>query len=262
MRIVGFYHAPDLPHWNEVMSDQLTKMSESGLLDRIDELHICMCGNPNSFSAAQESLKEYSNIFWIHVETDTQLGEWPTLTYLKDYCDKHPEEFYVMYTHLKGLSKFGDPYREGWRQYMDYWQIERWEDNVAALDQNYETTGINFNDEAAYTSRNFSNVWPHYSGNFWWARASYVRRLDPLQDPRTIVWGTPSKLLVHGDFVTGVALDPGNFRYENEAWIGSKNPTYFELAYSPGKFDHDYHAKNVLPREQFDENTNPLLKRK
>jgi hypothetical protein len=60
----------------------------------------------------------------------------------------------------------------------------------------------------------------------------------------------------------GVALDPGNVRYENEAWIGSQHPAYFELAYSPGKFDHDFHMNNLWPRERFDENVNPLLKTK
>ena len=257
MRIVGFYHTPDLPGWNEVMSDQLTKMSESGLLDRIDELHVCMNGNPSSFITAQETLAEYKNVVFIPVSDTTDRGEYPTLNYLKDFCDKHTEEFYVMYTHLKGLSKLGDPYRNDWRQYMDYWQIERWEDNVAALDRNYETTGINFNDHPA----RIHDIWPHYSGNFWWARASYVRRLEPLQDPYRIQWGTPSKLLVNPDG-TGIRLDPGNVRYENEAWIGSQNPVYFELAHSPGKLDHDYHMKNLWPRDRFEENVNPLLPNK
>jgi hypothetical protein len=261
MRIVGFYHTPDMPGWNEVMSDQLSKMSESGLLDRIDELHVCMNGNPASFVTAQDILKEYTNVFFIPVSTTTDRGEYPTINYLKDFCDKHTEEFYVMYTHLKGLSKRGDPCRNDWRQYMDYWQIERWEDNVAALDQNYETTGINYNDDPT----RISNTWPHYSGNFWWARSSYIRRLEPLQDPYTMVWGTPSKLLVHGPVGPmanqGVALDPGNVRYENEAWIGSQNPAYFELAHSPGKLDHDFHANNLWPREHFEENVNPLLVR-
>lgn len=253
MKIVGFYHAPDLPGWNEVMSDQLTKMSESGLLDTIDQLHICMSGNPDSFKPAQETLAEYTNVHWIATERDTKLGEYPTLKYLKEFCNAHNEEFYVMYTHLKGLSKRGDPYRDGWRQYMDYWQLERWQDCVTALEQGYETAGINYNDQQNTQNDN----WPHYSGNFWWARASYIRKLDVLQDPRNIVWGTPSKYLMSNN--QGILLDPGNFRYEHEAWIGSMNPKYFELAHSPGKFDHDYHAKNIYPREKFDDNINPLL---
>jgi hypothetical protein len=254
MKIIGFYHTPDMPGWNEVMSDQLTKMSESGLLDRIDELHVCMNGNAASFQTAQELLQEYDNIFFVPVSTTTDRGEYPTLNYLKAYCDKQTDEFFVMYTHLKGLSKRGDPYRNDWRQYMDYWQIERWEDNVTALSQNYETTGINFNDHPARTH----DIWPHYSGNFWWARASYIRKLEPLNDPYTIQWGTPSKLLVSPDG-TGIPLDPGNVRYENEAWIGSGNPVYFELASSPGKLDHDFHMNNLWPRDQFEENINPQL---
>jgi hypothetical protein len=257
MKIVGFYHAADLPHWQNVMNDQLTKMSESGLLDHLDELHICTNGNQDSFAQAKEYLSDYTNITWPHVNDHAQIGEYPTLNYLKNYCDNSQEEFYVMYLHLKGLSKFGDPYRDSWRQYMDYWQIERWEDCVAVLDQNYETAGINYNDQPNVQNHS----WPHYSGNFWWARASYIRRLTPLNDPKTVVPGTPSKLLYFPDG-RGIPLDPGNYRYENEAWIGSENPAYFELAHSPGKTDHDYHAKNVYPRDRFEENVNPLLPKK
>lgn len=258
MKIVGFYHCASLPNFNEVMSDQLTKMSESGLLDRLDEFHICMTGNSENFKPAQEVLSEYENIQWHYVNTRTDLGEFPTLDYLKQYCDKNDQEFLVMYLHLKGLSKYGDPYRNDWRQYMDYWQIERWQDCVGVLEQNYDTCGINYNDSDQLVG---NDIWPHYSGNFWWARASYIRKLQPLQNPLSIQWGTPSSLLVYPNN-RPVLLDPGNFRYEHEAWIGSANPAYFELAHSPGKLDHDFHMKNLWPRERFDDNINPQLKKR
>jgi len=179
MKIIGFYHVADLPHWNEVMSDQMTKMSESGLLDRIDELHVCTNGKESSFNAARKAMSEYSNIYWQHVNEHSLIGEYPTLNVLKRYCDTHTEEFLVMYVHLKSLSAWGDANRLDWRHYMDYWQLERWEDCVNVLLQGYETAGINFNDKPNVQNDN----WPHYSGNFWWARASYIRRLPQLLNP-------------------------------------------------------------------------------
>jgi hypothetical protein len=256
MKIIGFYHVADLPHWNEVMTDQMTKMSESGLLDRIDELHVCTNGNASSFIAAQHATKEFDNMHWQHVNQHSLIGEYPTLNVLKNYCDTHTEEFLVMYVHLKSLSGWGDANRQDWRHYMDYWQLERWEDCVRVLQQGYETAGINYNDQ----SNGQNDNWPHYSGNFWWARASYIRRLPQLNNPLELQWGTVSKLL-HFPDGRGIPLDPGNYRYENEAWVGSGSPAYFELAHSPGKTDHDFHKNHPWPRERFEDNVNPLLPR-
>ena len=51
--------------------------------------------------------------------------------------------------------------------------------------------------------------WVHYSGNFWWARCDYVRRLRPLR----------AELL---DLTTHTPrTDPPRGRYLAEWWIGS-----------------------------------------
>lgn len=255
MKKVVFYHLNDLPGWNELMSDQLTKMSESGLLEEADTVYLCTNGNPASFTAATAALKEYENVHWHHVSDRYDLWEYPTLDFLKKTCDSSTEEFYVAYIHLKGLSRPADGPRRNWREFMDYWTIERWEDNIKTLDQNYDTVGVNYND-----SDRGQNGWPHYSGNFWWARASYIRKLTPLVNPLAMQWGTPSTLLIQANG-EGVRLDPGNFRFEHEAWIGSENPAYFEIAYSPGKYDHDFHQHQLYPRERFTESVNQLLKK-
>ena len=52
-------------------------------------------------------------------------------------------------------------------------------------------------------------TWAHYSGNFWWARCDYVRRLEPLRVERLdMTTHTPKG-------------DPPKGRYLAEWWLGS-----------------------------------------
>lgn len=234
MKIKVFVHLNDLPGAFDLMSEQLTLASESGLLDTAEEVILCTNGNANNFTAAKEVMAEFENVKFVHVSNNTGLWEFPTLDYMKHVVDTSEEEFYICYFHLKGLSRRGDACVQDWRQYMEYWCIDRWEDNVAKLDEGMDTVGANY----------IEGPWSHYSGNFWWARASYVRKLEPLVHPDNIAWGTPSKYI-------DAILDNGNFRYEHEAWIGSKNPVWAELHSSPGKLIPGWHFEHPYPRELY-----------
>jgi hypothetical protein len=237
MKIKIYVHLNDLPGAFELMSEQLTLVSEVGLLDAAAEVVLCTNGNPNSFDAAKQILnkEEYPNVTFVHTSDRTNLWEYPTLDLMKQECDVvREEEFYICYFHLKGLSRLGDQRVKDWREYMQYWCIERWEDNVKKLDEGIDTVGTNF----------IETPWPHYSGNFWWARASYIRKLDPLVHPDNLPWGQPSKYI-------NAKLDDGNFRYEHEAWIGSKNPVWAELHSTPGKLVPGWHFENTYSRELY-----------
>ena len=58
MKIKVFVHLNDLPGAFEVMSEQMTLASESGLLDAAEEVVLCTNGNPDSFTAAKEILNK------------------------------------------------------------------------------------------------------------------------------------------------------------------------------------------------------------
>lgn len=236
MKIKIYVHLNDLPGAFDLMSEQMTLASEVGLLDSAEQVVLCTNGRESSFAAAKEVLNstDFPNVKFVHTSDDTKLWEYPTLDQLKKDCDSTDEEFYICYFHLKGLSRLGDTRVTDWRNYMQYWCIERWEDNVAKLDEGMDTVGANF----------IEAPWPHYSGNFWWARASYIRKLDPMVHPRDLPWGQPSRYI-------DAKLDEGNFRYEHEAWIGSKNPVWAELHASPGKQTPGWHFEHTYPRELY-----------
>ena len=70
------------------------------------------------------------------------------------------------YLHTKGLRHFGTPNESqviDWINLMLYWNIERWQLATQRLNV-FDTYGCN-------------DIGWHYSGNFWWATSSHIRKL-------------------------------------------------------------------------------------
>jgi ADP-heptose:LPS heptosyltransferase len=249
-KIKVFYHVAELPGWNNMMTDQLTTLYESGLLEAADQVHICVNGDMKNFDPAKSVTKQFKNIQWHQVNKDAKLNEYPTLDFLKKHCDDSNEEFYICYMHMKGLSRPTDSNTRDWRKYLEFWGIERWKTNVSALDEDVDAVGTNWFDkhEVVLDPRgNKVTVFPHFSANFWWARASYIRSLKPLVHPDNIVIGEFGELQQQ-------PYSEANMRYDNEAWIGSGKPRIHCIHESPGKTAYPgWHFDNPYPREKYDE---------
>ena len=140
------------------------------------------------------------------------------------------EPFYICYIHLKGLLRWGDENVGDWRNFMNYYAIEQWKENVAKLEEGYDTVGTNYNTEP----------WPHFAGNFWWANSAYVASLDHLHHPEDRMNRAYTQFAPHPT--------QSHWRFDHEAWVNSKNPKYFELARSlePGErhYRERYSAEN------------------
>lgn len=92
--------------------------------------------------------------------------EFPTLEALWKASVESPEAF-VLYFHTKGASARTER-MDQWRRFLEWGVLEQWELCVRSLTEGFDAVGPNF--MAASGS-------PHFSGNFWWARASYVSSL-------------------------------------------------------------------------------------
>jgi hypothetical protein len=234
-KIKIFMHLNDMPGSHALMSEQLSRLSETGLLDQANRVFLCTNGKEENFLKAMEVMSVYGQVRFIHTANRTDFWEFPSLDLLKRNCDADgDEEFNVFYFHLKGLSRLNDQNVIDWRKFMEYHMIDRWEECVEKLESGYDLVGTNI----------IEKPWLHTSGNFWWSKSSYIKKLDPLISPDKYQWGTPSKY-------TGAVLDGGNFRYDHEAWIGSANPTFFEIASTPGKEEPGWHFKNPYPEELY-----------
>jgi len=233
-----FMHLNDMPGAFDLLGEQLTRMSESGLLDAAEKVILCSNGNPDSFMPAQQAIGDYQNCKWYHTSNRTDLWEFPTLDLVKRNCDATlgDEEFNVCYLHLKGLSRPGDQRVIDWRNFMEHYTIDKWEENIAKLDEGYDLVGTNI----------IEQPWLHSSGNFWWSKSSYIKnKLSALPNPeKDLKWGTPSPY-------TGAILDGGNFRYDHEAWVCTGNPKWFEIASTPGKQTPGWHFDNLYPESNY-----------
>jgi len=94
----------------------------------------------------------------------------------------------VLYIHSKGITKEKYPAVQDWIDMMVYFLIERHEATRKLLDKfdtcgtNLIKVGANFLKRSA-TCDDVKKSY-HYSGNFWWAKSTYLRTLDPKIGPK------------------------------------------------------------------------------
>lgn len=237
--MIKFYlHTPELYGWQSVFADAVERMAISGMVQDVDEINICINGNWSTMSEVLEPLTMLCNKFRIRtVNSDASKHEWPTMNCIKNDVVSSMRRDIIGYAHLKGLSpnRYGLQSTIDWRRYLFYWTIERWRDHVQAIEDGYDTSGVNW----------LERPQPHYNANFWWAASGHLRALTRLDDPATMVWGTPSRYLANTN------LDPGNFRFENEAWVCSRPGKHHELHHTPAKNDCDFHYNNEYPERLY-----------
>lgn len=178
-----FYHVYPGENWEYMFQEQIGALHLSGLIDEYPHFHIGFNGDVSLLPLAVRGFsKENQNK---QEETDTlrALGEW---------CKENPNAL-VLYMHTKGVSR-QTPETEDWRHSMEYFCIHQWRKCVEALGSDAEVAGINWQEQTSM------GYFPHFSGGFWWAKASYV------------AVNCDEKYLEHPN------------RYMREFWIGSGKP--------------------------------------
>jgi hypothetical protein len=222
-KIVITYHAFLFePYFRGMMFEQFAKLKSSGLFDACSKLHIGIVNQSiDGVQWVRDCWKESDKVE-IEVYPDN-LEETRTLSWLRDYAKDHSDE-YVLYFHTKSIWRYTKN-TEDWRRYMEYFNIENWRECVQRLDVEYDCCGVMWNVDTPL------GMHPHFSGNFWWAKTSYINKLD------------------HS------FLESSN-RYDREFWIGTDpNVKAFEmhnsrlndkesLIASKGHYDVEYPRSN------------------
>jgi hypothetical protein len=165
--IRGFWHIGALGDWRSIVREQYRKLRASGLYDATDEIVVGFIGG--------KTLRHELDVpivgdpkFKVFATDDVTDFEFPTLARLWQAAQEQRAPYLCYYFHTKGASYQGDSRQraaKAWREYMEFFNLERWRDCVAALER-YETCGVELQCEAS-----------HYSGNFWWATSEYIRKL-------------------------------------------------------------------------------------
>jgi hypothetical protein len=192
------FHIPDTPsHWELLLYEQLDCIEGSGLQHQC-EVEICVSSNQENYKKLQEIIKSYSFLksSWFDITIEENKNHYEGTTLLKLYieCSSYDN---IGYIHSKGITLLSKEVNR-WRKVLEYGVIEKWNDNINALNKGYDVSGIFW-------------MGNHFSGNFWWAKSSYIETL-----PRPVIekWDNHN-----------VPVDSHwSSRYRYEGWIGIENP--------------------------------------
>jgi hypothetical protein len=99
--------------------------------------------------------------------------EFITLDLIQKDKEKFGDSDYILYLHTKGASKLDDTgYKniKSWRELMNYFNIEKCKNVIKIFEKSqYNTYGVLLGNVGK---------WQLYSGNFWWAKASYLKTIN------------------------------------------------------------------------------------
>lgn len=188
--LVGFYHLCQRGEWRNIFAEYVAQCRASGLAEALSNVYVTVLGN--------EPLELEPPFREIYRSANLAEMEFPALAFMHAYSCLHPDTT-IFYAHSKGVLHPGDKHTRDWREYMVWGCIERWRDCVAQLREGADMAGVEWHEGGWPVGSKKPKVQVKtgfWAGNFWWARAEYLKRL-------------PSPTM----------LDIRN-RWECEAWIG------------------------------------------
>ena len=171
MKIAIFYHIAQMGMSAFIYQQQLHRLYTSGLIEVADYIHFGVNGDNELFNVPDKV---------VVVQNRNWKEETETLISLRDFCNQNPD-YKVLYFHTKGVSK-GNLQTNAWRLYMEYFVIDKWKECVEYLND-YDCCGTDHYPTGATIWSNGDVVLPKektsfFAGNFWWANASYINRLN------------------------------------------------------------------------------------
>jgi len=174
-----------------VIDIQLDTLKKSGILDhaslrvRVGLMQTRMA-NRRSITTTKQVLEDAVERFTCSTKHPVTIEYWEasgnpslkeceTLNLIRNWC-RAPErrDDFVFYFHNKGKDREKElwyPNIRDWRNYMMYFNLEKWWLCANSLSQGIPTCGVDLRMDSSGTQ-------PHYSGNYWWARCDWVARIS------------------------------------------------------------------------------------
>jgi hypothetical protein len=166
-KIIGYFHICQKGNWEKSFDIIFNKIKNYGLYDATDEIRMIIVNDYENIIYNERFNDEKIKPFY---KGNSYIYERATLLHMKENSVKD-DSCYYWYVHSKGISHFNTPIEKNvldWIKYLLYWNIEKWEIAIDALNNDYDTYGCNYSE---------ISVQPHYSGNFWWAKSEYIKKL-------------------------------------------------------------------------------------
>ena len=215
--IIILYHLFQAERWEQIFAEQIGALYLSGLVEAATEIIISVTGKT---PISTETLSDKFSV----VYRDNGFGEYPTLVMAREKAFQYPDA-QILYFHSKGISH---PSRnqDDWRMMLQYFTIIKWKEALAYL-----------NDHDVVTQQWRVKPVIHPSGNYWWANAEYLQKLDP------DYMGGPSAVDSMGN--------SRNDRSKQEFWLGTipakvknmyeSNMNHYTEEYPPNRYTKAYY---------------------
>jgi len=171
-------HVATMNNWEDIVEELISFAKRDNLLKETELLTLVVIGSeaskltstgrltlPHSKRKRNKGTGRPKNIKIVSGGRNLLQYEGPTIKELWKKCNSVDEEFYVYYIHTKGASYGPNPKSDSWRREMAEFILGNWRRCVEQLDLGRDTCGIKREKD-------------HYAGNFWWAKASYIRTLE------------------------------------------------------------------------------------
>ena len=203
MNRIAYYHTyltDNSAVWSSIIMEQFKVMEDSGLIGDLDVMNVTAITQRDDrmdkfvslcesfgfkklkIQFIQNTLANDADMLAGRETNGPAVTEIPTFKWMWDDCQASDD--HVLYFHSKAMTahdKFFDSgniekYKQNvyWRHYLNWGVLERWRECIKALDRN-DMAGVNYREDPI----------AHYSGSFWWANSSHIRRLP---NPETTDW--------------------------------------------------------------------------
>ena len=174
-----YYHIYAIDGVEPIIDEQISLIEKNFNFPYILNVGISIA---NKNESTYSIIEKFSKTNYHIRDVRTNGNEFTTLDLIEIDKDKFGDSDYILYIHTKGASRFhetGNYFNntgnydrvKTWRQMMNYFCIEKF-DFAFEIFKNtaYNTYGVLLNNRI------------FYSGNFWWAKANYIKTLTPLEN--------------------------------------------------------------------------------
>jgi hypothetical protein len=175
--IIIYFHIAQIGDWEKIVIELIDTIKSSGLYNICNEIRIGFLGNTNNIS-------KYINgkIKLVYTSSNIKEFEHPTLNHLLKFAKESNKVYNILYIHNKGSTKPNNNNVTNWRKMMMYFLVENYTKCLEYL-KDFDTVGCNLSETRHYKCKIMNeNHNFHYSGNFWWSKTTYIKKLPGLQN--------------------------------------------------------------------------------
>jgi hypothetical protein len=216
-------------NWIDIFLEQMNLIDSSRLISALDTIKITaisqgklehktlLLGFVEQFSGPKYEINFIENPYYTDrvmlnsIESPVSVTENATMRRIyNDALNCTDDDYAICYIHNKGITRTINNIDPAsltryyyWRQFLNHGVIEKWKENVDQVELNADVSGVNYQNDPS----------PHYSGSFWWTKASHIRKLP---DPATLDWWKNLKEQTSNEW-----LKSCSDRFRDEMWVCS-----------------------------------------